>query len=215
MLTFHYNVIIFQHTPTIHADINPSTLSTNVGLLYYPLQCLRIEAELQRVTDNANLQTQTCIELCTNNSTLTASLYNVRMDSGRGTFSFLRAINERLVLGSELLIEWTDPHSIMADIALAGRYRENSYAVAATVSRQGVDISYWQRLHRKIQMASFWAWQRKTEKSLATICYQWDFDEAYVRGTFDSNLSVGFVYSRWVYMFVLGYVFNSNVLLFY
>ncbi|XP_075164418.1 uncharacterized protein LOC142237000 isoform X2 [Haematobia irritans] len=193
--TAHLHGDIMQ-TPTIHADINPSNLATDIGILYFPFENLRIQADLQRASDKAPLLTQTCIEMCTNSSTLTATLYNARRESGRGTLSFLRAINEQWALGGELLVEWTEPYSVMTDIAIAGRYRKPSYAVAATLSHQGVDVSYWQRLHRKIQMATIWAWQRKTKKSLATICYQWNFEDAYVRGKLDSNLSVGVIYSR-------------------
>ncbi|XP_073847475.1 mitochondrial import receptor subunit TOM40 homolog isoform X2 [Musca autumnalis] len=192
--TAHLRGDVMQ-TPTIHADINPSNFSTDIGIVYYPHPRLRIQAEMQRADIEAPLETQTCIELSTNSSTLTGILYNARKESGRGTLSYLRAINDKLSLGGELLIEWTDPYSMMADIALAARYRRHAYSVAATISRQGIDVSYWQRLHRKIQMATLWAWQRKTEKSLATICYQWNFEDSHVRGQFDSNLSVGFMYS--------------------
>lgn len=166
-------------------------------MLYYPFRCLRIETELQRASVDEPLQTQTCIELCTSNSTLTANLYDVRTDSGRATLSFLRSVSDHLALGSELLLEWNQPNSIMTDTAFAARYRQHTFSLAATVSRQGVDVSYWQKLHRRIQMATFWAWQRKSEKSVGTICYQWNFPDAYVRGMFDSNLSVGFMYSRY------------------
>lgn len=157
---------------------------------------MRFQAELQRAADKAPLETQTCVEVSTNTSTLTGTLYNARKESGRGTLSYLRAITEQLAIGGELLVEWTEPTSMMTDIALATRYHKSGFSIAATISRQGVDVSYWQRLHRNIQMATLWAWQRKTEKSLATICYQWNFKDAYVRGKLDSNLSVGVVYSR-------------------
>ncbi|XP_065354655.1 uncharacterized protein LOC135949121 [Calliphora vicina] len=186
----------YMQTPTIRADINPTTLSMNIGLLYYPFRCLRLETEMQRASDEAPLQTQTCIELCTNSSTLTTNLYEVRRDSGRATLSFVRSVSDHLALGAELLLEWMEPSSLMTDTAIAGRYKRHSYSVAATVSRQGIDVSYWQRIHRNIQMASLLAWHRKTDKSVGTICYQWDFKDTHIRGTFDSNLSVGFMYTR-------------------
>ncbi|XP_013109001.2 mitochondrial import receptor subunit TOM40 homolog 2 isoform X1 [Stomoxys calcitrans] len=192
--TAHLHGDIMQ-TPTIHADINPTNFSTNIGIIYYPFRCLRIQANLQRAAEKAQLDTQTCIEWCTNASTLTTTLYNARTESGRGTLSYLRALNEQVALGGELLVEWNEPHSVMTDIAFVARYRQPLYSLAATVSRQGIDVSYWQRLHRKIKMATLWAWQRKTGKSLATVCYQWNFEDAYVRGKLDSDLSVGVIYS--------------------
>ncbi|XP_005182619.1 mitochondrial import receptor subunit TOM40 homolog 2 isoform X2 [Musca domestica] len=186
-----------MQTPTIYADINPANLSTDVGIVYHPYPQLRVQAEMQRAALGApTLETQTCIELSTHSATLTGMLYNARRESGQGTLSYLRAINDKLSVGGELSIEWTDPYSMMTDIAFAARFRQRSYSIAATISCQGVDVSYWQRLHRRIQMATLWAWQRKTEQSLATICYQWNFEDAHVRGQFDSNLSVGFIYSR-------------------
>lgn len=157
---------------------------------------MRLETELQRKTKDSPLQTQTCVELCTNSSTLTVNLYDVRRDTGRGTLSVLKSVNDHLAMGGELLLEWTEPKSFMTDIALAGRYKRRSYSVAATISRQGIDVSYWQRIHDRIQMASFWAWHRKTDNSVGTICYQWEFQNSIVRGMFDSNRSVGFMYSR-------------------
>lgn len=157
---------------------------------------MRIETQLQRAAKDSPLQTQTCIDLCTNSSSLTANFYDVRKDSGRATLSFLRSVSDHLALGAELLLEWTDPQSMMTDTAFAGRYKRHSYSVAATMSRQGIDLSYWQRIHPNIQLASLWAWHRKTEKSVGTICYQWNFPDAHIRGMFDSNLSVGFMYSR-------------------
>lgn len=171
-------------------------MSTNISFLYHPFRCLRLETEMQRATKESPLQTQTCIELCTNSSTLTVNLYDVRRDTGRGTVSFLKAVTDHVALGGELLLEWTEPNSFMTDVALAGRYKRHSYSIAATVSRQGIDVSYWQRIHARIQMASFWAWHRKTDNSVGTICYQWEFQNAVVRGMFDSNRSVGFMYSR-------------------
>lgn len=77
------------------------------------------------------------------------------------------------------------------------RYKLNRYSLGATISRQGLDVTYWQRLHSKLQMASILVWQRKTNKGVGTICYRWDFDDAYVKGMLDSNLSVGFLYSKY------------------
>ncbi|KAI8121752.1 hypothetical protein FF38_04832 [Lucilia cuprina] len=201
----HDNIM---QTPTIRADINPTTLSTNIGLLYYPFRCLRLETDMQRAAEDAPLQTQTCIEFCSSGSTLTTNLYDIRRDSGRATLSFLRSINDNLALGAELLLEWTDPRSMMTDTAFAGRYRRHSYSIAASVSRQGIDVSYWQRIHPHVQLASLWAWQRKTDKSVGTLCYQWDFKEAHVRGMFDSNLSVGFMYSRYLSHIPLSMAFS-------
>uniref|UniRef100_A0A1A9Z4Y0 Mitochondrial import receptor subunit TOM40 homolog n=1 Tax=Glossina pallidipes TaxID=7398 RepID=A0A1A9Z4Y0_GLOPL len=191
----HENIL---QTPTIHANINPTTMSTNVGIVYFPFRCLRIEADLQRAADDAPLQTQSTIEYRGGLSTLTLDLYNVSAETGRATVSFLRSVSEHLALGGEWLLEWTEPTSIMTDTAFAARYKLHDFSLASTISRQGIDVSFWSQVHPKIQMATMWAWQRKTSKSVGTICYKWDFEDAYVKGMFDSNLSVGFMYARTV-----------------
>uniref|UniRef100_A0A1A9W492 Voltage-dependent anion-selective channel protein 3 n=1 Tax=Glossina brevipalpis TaxID=37001 RepID=A0A1A9W492_9MUSC len=183
-------------TPAIHVSINPSTLSTSMGILFFPVPWLRFEADMQRAASELPLYTTATVEYRGDLSTITSNLYNVSTEFGRSTFSFLRSVSEHIALGGELLLEWADPTSLMVDTAFAARYKEDDFSIAATASRQGVDVSFWQRLHPKIEMSTMWAWQRKTQKSVGTVSYKWDFDDSYVKGMFDSNLSVGFMYAR-------------------
>jgi len=191
---FHDDVMI---TPTIYANINPSTLSSNLGFLFYPMNCLRVEAELQRANASVPLETQMCFELTRPCTTYTCNFYNFTRSAGRGTFSVMRAATNHLAVGAELLLEWTN-NRLLADTALAARYKRYNYTVAATASRQGCDVSYWQRLHKRVQMATMLAYRRKMKKANASICYQWDFGDSIVRGKVDSELSVGFSYSRFL-----------------
>ncbi|XP_053946633.1 mitochondrial import receptor subunit TOM40 homolog 1 [Anastrepha ludens] len=186
----------FLQTPTIKADINPTTLASNFSIVFYPHSALRLEAAMQRAAENVPLQTQTTIELTRPSTTLTCNMYNIRSHTGRSTISAMHSITNAWALGAELLVEWMDPRSITAETALAARYSKHNYQIAASASRQGIDISYWQRIHERIQMATMLAWQSKTEKTIATICYQWDFDDAVVRSMVNSDLSVGFQYYR-------------------
>ncbi|XP_012156612.1 mitochondrial import receptor subunit TOM40 homolog 2 isoform X2 [Ceratitis capitata] len=186
----------FLQTPTIMADINPTTLASNVSIIFYPHNALRLEAAMQRAAAEEPLQTQTTIELIRPATTVSWNMYNVRADSGRSTISIMRSITKSWALGAELLLEWNDPRSLMTDTALALRYSKYNYQVAASASRQGLDLSFWQRIHQRIQMATMLAWHRKTNMTIATICYQWDFDDAVVRSMVNSDLSVGFQYYR-------------------
>ncbi|XP_037950070.1 mitochondrial import receptor subunit TOM40 homolog 2 [Teleopsis dalmanni] len=185
-----------MQTPTVHADINPSSLASNFGVLYYPFNCLRLEALLQRAGTDTPLTTQLTAEITRPCATITANYYTYEDEKGRGTLSFMRSITAHWAIGAELLLEWPDANSLMADTAFAARYSTHNYAVAASASRQGVDISYWQRIHSRIQMGTTMAWQRKTKDTYAAICYQWDFKDAVVRGVVQSDLSVGFMYQR-------------------
>ncbi|XP_067631581.1 mitochondrial import receptor subunit TOM40 homolog 1 [Eurosta solidaginis] len=186
----------FLQTPTIMADIHPTTLASNLRVVFYPHSSLRLEAAMQRGGEYGALQTQTTIELSRPATTVTCNMYNVSSNMGRSTISLMRSITDSWVLGAELLLEWTDPRSLMADTAIAARYTKFNYQIAASASRQGLDISYWQRIHERIQMATMLAWHRKTQKTIASICYQWDFEDSFVRSTVDSDLSVGFQYYR-------------------
>ncbi|XP_011189733.1 mitochondrial import receptor subunit TOM40 homolog 2 [Zeugodacus cucurbitae] len=186
----------FLQTPTIMADINPTTLASNVSMIFYPHHALRLEAAMQRASEDLPLETQSTIELTRPSTTLTWNMYNAHSQRGRSTISLMRSITNSWALGAELLLEWTDPRSIMTKTALAARYTKHNYQIAASASREGLDISYWQRIHQRIQMATMFAWDRKSQKTIATICYQWDFEDSVVRSMVNSDLSVGFQYYR-------------------
>jgi len=81
-------------------------------------------------------------------------------------------------------------------------YSHHNYSFAATASRQGLDVSYWQRVHPQIQMANLLAWNRSTRKTIARICYQWNFWNCAVSGMIDSDALVGFTWTRFVFLFI-------------
>lgn len=97
-------------------------MSTNMGILYFPVPWLRIEADMQRAADELPLHTTASAEYRGDLSTITLNLYNVSTEFGRTTVSFLRAVSDHIALGGELLLEWADPTSVMADTAFAARY---------------------------------------------------------------------------------------------
>ncbi|XP_055906426.1 mitochondrial import receptor subunit TOM40 homolog 2 [Eupeodes corollae] len=190
--TRNYDDIL--ETPMVHADINPSSLSTNFGCVYYPWQNVRLWAAFQK---SKTLFDKTfSAEVHSPSTTYTANLYNPSKDRGRCTLSVLRSVTNHLALGGELLVEWNEPRHTSADAALAMRYSRHQYSSALTVSRQGFDVSYWHRVHPSIQMGSSLAFNRNTRKAIATVCYQWEFQDTTVRGMVDSDMSVGFMYYR-------------------
>lgn len=68
--------------------------------------------------------------------------------------------------------------------------------MAATVSSEALDISYWRQIHRAIQMGTSIVYNQRTKKAIGSIFYQWEFRDAYIRGMVDSDWSVGFTYNR-------------------
>ncbi|KAH8420790.1 hypothetical protein KR222_005146 [Zaprionus bogoriensis] len=190
--------LIPQQTPTIVGDVHPTTLAANLNIIYYPVRPLRMEAVLQKPSADVPVETQYTVEWTRACDTWTANLYNVRNENGRCTLSVMRSISQHWAIGGELLLEWNEPKNIMTDLALAARYSHHHYSFAATASRQGLDVSYWQRIHPQIQMANLLAWNRNTRKTIATICYQWNFWNCAVHGMIDSDALVGFMWTRYL-----------------
>ncbi|EDW15787.1 uncharacterized protein Dmoj_GI10168 [Drosophila mojavensis] len=188
----------FMLTPTIVGDIHPTTLAANLNLLYYPFKPLRLEAVFQKAGEDTPVETQYTIEWTRPCDTWTTNLYNVRNETGRCTSSVMRSISQHWAIGCELLVEWNEPKKVMSDLAFAARYSHHHYSFAATVSRQGLDVSYWQRIHPQIQMANMLAWNRNTRKTIATICYQWNFWNCAVHGMIDSDALVGFMWTKYL-----------------
>lgn len=185
-------------TPTIIGDIHPTSLAANLNILYYPFKNLRLEAALQKANDKTPVETQYTVELVRPCDTWSANFYNIRNESGRCTLSVMRSISLHWAIGAELLLEWNDPNNLMTDLAFAARYAHHNYSFAATASQQGLDVSYWQRIHPNIQMANLLAWNRQTRKTIATICYQWNFWNCSVHGMLDSDASVGLLWTRYL-----------------
>lgn len=185
-------------SPLIKAQFNPMTMASNAAIIYFPFPFLRLEAELQRLR-NATSKNFTA-ELTTSSSTLTLKFYNPTNHRGRICFSALRKMTKRFDFGGELLLEW-DGRVVMANTALAARYGTNHYEFAATASKNGMDLSYWKKLTKDIQMGSSLAFNKNTHKAIANICYQWQFKDATVRGLVDSDWSVGFSYFRLIFVY--------------
>ncbi|XP_068156631.1 mitochondrial import receptor subunit TOM40 homolog 1 [Drosophila tropicalis] len=185
-------------TPTIIGDIHPTSLAANLNILFYPFKSLRMEAIMQKANEVTPVESQYTIEWTRPCDTWSANLYNVSSENGRCTLSVMRSITTHWALGTELLLEWNEPKRLRSDIAVAARYSHHNYSFAATASRQGLDVSYWQRIHPQIQMANLLAWNRNTRKTIATICYQWNFGNSEVHGKFDSDASVGFMWTKYL-----------------
>ncbi|KAH8271196.1 hypothetical protein KR018_001191 [Drosophila ironensis] len=187
-----------MYTPTIMGDIHPTTLAANLNILYYPFKSLRLEGVMQKANQTTPVDSQYTVEWTRLCDTWTANFYNVSNDSGRCTLSIMRSVSSHWALGGELLLEWNEPKNLMTDVAVATRYSHHHYSLAASASSQGLDVSYWQRIHPQIQMANLLAWNRRTRKTIATIGYQWNFCNSAVHGMFDSDATVGFMWTKYM-----------------
>lgn len=97
-------------------------MATNLGFIWFPFQCLRLAADCQRAGDNSPLQNKVTVEYSGDVTTLTLNLYNFNQEVGRSTLSCLQAVSNHFALGGELLLEFAEKQSLMADVALAARY---------------------------------------------------------------------------------------------
>jgi len=76
------------------------------------------------------------------------------------------------------------------------RYSINNSSLASTFSHEALDISYWHQVHKAIQLGSSLVYNKKKGRAIGSIFYQWEFQDAFVRGMMDSDWSVGFTYNR-------------------
>ncbi|XP_055381391.1 mitochondrial import receptor subunit TOM40 homolog [Condylostylus longicornis] len=187
-------------TPTIECNINPSTLTSNFKLTYYPISSFKIESQFSHIGNEnfktLGIQNVTSLEYTKPYSTTNFCLYDPKKEAGQLTVSYLRSVTKKLALGSEFFFEWLNK-GITTKIALAAKYNENKRAIAGTITIDALDLSYWHQIHKSIQMGTLFAFNRCSKKAYGALCYQYDFNSGTtIRGMIDSDCSVGFMYER-------------------
>jgi hypothetical protein len=113
------------------ADVNPSTLATNLHLLYHPIPAIKLETKIQTgaFPFNSSLSnTMTSAEYLGKSSTISLAMYNPKCESGRLTIGFLHSFDNKFCAGAEVLTEWIQ-NKLQHDIALALRYAFIHFAV--------------------------------------------------------------------------------------
>lgn len=203
-------------TPLIIGDTNPSTLATNLLFKYYPWNNLKIETKVQTgmypyVSDIGSLFAS--IELSRYSSTITLNFYNPKKDSGRFTIGILNGISKHFSFGSEILCEYADMKLVHPPkVAFAARYAKDNQALAATITSDAYDVSYWQKVNNNVQVGSSIIGNKALSKSLGTLCYQFELDDTKIRTSIDSDYSLGFTYHKrieeWAAAFGYSVLFN-------
>lgn len=117
----------------MEADINPSSLTTNICIQYHPIPALRLrfsaqllprvwlQKERERGDRNWHDNVSLCAEYYARHSTSTISLYNPSHRSGRLTLTQLKSYSSRLAFGFELLSEWENQNVSVIVPAIGGR----------------------------------------------------------------------------------------------
>ena len=78
------------------------------------------------------------------------------------------------------------------------RYSFKNYSISATASLDAVDVSYWQKINDCMQLSSSFILNKKTSKTLGSVCYQVQIKDAVIKGMIDSDWSVGCTYNRYI-----------------
>lgn len=142
-------------------------------------------------------------------STISFNFYNNEtcLNSFRTVFSYLQNITENLALGAELMTKWeagnnSDGYSCKGEgkMALAGRYTRDKSSIAATYSMDSadMDVTYWRQVNSHLQLGCSLVHNSDRQRSIGSLFYQWEFPDSVVRGSIDSDTSVGFTYDRFL-----------------
>lgn len=107
-------------TPYYGFDINPSTFSTNFGLVYYPHPNLGVELSLQAMPWNI-FTSNFLVNYNSQQNTISCVLHEPKRESGRFVISDLYKISPTLCVGGELMLQWCKKEMIKSQIALAGK----------------------------------------------------------------------------------------------
>uniref|UniRef100_A0A8W7PTW4 Uncharacterized protein n=1 Tax=Anopheles coluzzii TaxID=1518534 RepID=A0A8W7PTW4_ANOCL len=182
-------------TPLVAFDVNPTTLCTNLLLLYRPARSVGLELALQLrpgakpYVDEVSLQ----YTGASRTSTVRCSTPDTTLDSYRVSLDHLVSVNDRLCFGVELLCECYRGAQ-HTNVAFAGRYNRETSTLAATVSPEAFDLSYWQKVSGTLQMGSSMIVNQRQNRALGTVCYRLEHEDTVIRGSFDSDWTVGFTY---------------------
>ncbi|XP_050088556.1 mitochondrial import receptor subunit TOM40 homolog [Anopheles aquasalis] len=185
-------------TPLVAFDVNPSTLASNLQLLYRPVGSVCLEANLQLLpgrgmplVEEVSLQhtgrSRTSTVRYSSNSTANAG-YRVSVDH-------LVSLTDRLCVGMELVTECYR-QVFQTGVAFASRYNRETWTLAATVSPEACDLTYWRKASDSLQLGSSLVINQRQGRAVGSICYRLDQPDTVVRGSFDTDWTVGFTYGR-------------------
>uniref|UniRef100_A0A182LV08 Uncharacterized protein n=1 Tax=Anopheles culicifacies TaxID=139723 RepID=A0A182LV08_9DIPT len=183
-------------TPLVALDVNPTTLCSNLLLLYRPVRSVGLEMALQlqpgmnAFVDELSLQytgaSRTSTVRCSTPGTL---------DTYRVSVDHLVSLNDRLCFGVEVLCECYRG-TCNTNVAFAGRYNRKTYTLAATISPEAFDLSYWQKVSDTLQLGSSMIVNQRQNRALGSVCYRLEHADTVIRGSFDSDWTIGFTYGR-------------------
>ncbi|KAG5681839.1 hypothetical protein PVAND_011247 [Polypedilum vanderplanki] len=185
-------------TPILVGDTNPSTLATNFHFLYHPFSQIKLETRIQAsgLRNSADLgDIISTAEYLGKSSTISLALYNPKFETGRMTIGFLHSFNNNFCAGAELLSEWTG-NQVHNNLAIAMRYSQRKSSIAATVSKDILDISAWHQSNDLLQLGASLILNKCIARSLASFYYQIETKDCVIKAMIDTKWTVGCTYKR-------------------
>lgn len=77
------------------------------------------------------------------------------------------------------------------------RYLLPKRSVAATISKDALDVSFWLQSSDLLQLGGSFIFNKRTSKAVGSLTYQLEMKDAIIKGMIDSDWSVGCTYNRW------------------
>ncbi|ETN64873.1 hypothetical protein AND_003372 [Anopheles darlingi] len=122
--------------------------------------------------------------------------YSSTADAGyRVSVDHLVSLTDRLCVGMELLTECYR-QVVQTGVAFASRYNRETWTLAATVSPEACDLSYWRKVSDTLQLGTSVVINQRRDRAVGSICYRFDHPDTVVRGSFDTDWTLGFTYGR-------------------
>lgn len=118
-------------------------------------------------------------------------------NSGKLDLSFIESYNSRISCGAQFIVD-KDNGLLKPQIGIAARYSLANYTYAMTLAWRSIHLSYWTQINDRLQFATKMEYNEKYRKFLSCFLYQFEFENACIRGQFNSDLSVGVSYNRFV-----------------
>ena len=76
------------------------------------------------------------------------------------------------------------------------RYSEKRNSIAATISNSALDISLWHQSNDLLQFGASLIMDKRTSRTLGSLCYQYEMKDTVIKGLIDSDWTVGCTYTR-------------------
>lgn len=207
-------------TPIFEAELNPYTIASNVSLLYHPIPSIRWKFST-KIRDRSKTDGSTSLldiskrftansavscEWFGKSKTISLEASDLTNNSASLTMSYVQNVSRSFAMGMETTLALVKNQNPAVRSSLAARYSTQDTTIAATGSLAplSLDMSYFHKVNKFIQMGSSVAYNHEIHKAIGAIFWQLDLYDAMIRFKLDSNGCVGLSYDRSIQNFDFG-----------